>query len=594
MKSSVFSKVSAGLLLASGFIAWVSTGCSEVETFSVNAPDGIGEKIDSIAAANASKQSSGDTTFLTVATSIVGAEDCSSGWWTVWSDDFAVPAGKTLHLEFINHTSGANNWNNWNVCVANMAGAKSTSDNSAYGEHFALRSDIYGWGGSLSTYDAGLLKSNYLDTDDSGAYLDDFDGDGDIWGDFRSQMEGAECHLEFDHATTGMLYFTGTSACDKYTYVETYEQDLGTVDDVYAFLICDGSYFEMKRAYLTSSTHLSVDDQVATSIVASDYPTSIEVGDSNYVGNAKFTVTYADGSSAQVDTSDVTFSIDEAYLTTPGTYTVVYSYSGTKLGNNSTSVNGYYNIEVTNRIVEIKASYTAYVIGGAKYVTLSPAAVNVTAVYANGSEASLSSDLYSVEFTGGKVVYPGTIGTTSGIATVTYSTASGESLTATCDLEIKASSLPAQTDPVGAEDFSNGWWSTFTQDWAVASGENQTVSMTLSSLQGGNWQSPCTILRKADFTEYAVVRMDNYGWGELGYGTAKLESNWNWDTFRTSLTGSTVCITVANNGDGTASVRYYVVYANGEEHYQYYDNISVDADDLQFALVTEESYLVFD
>ena len=53
-------------------------------------------------------------------------------------------------------------------------------------------------------------------------------------------------------------------------------------------------------------------------------------------------------------------------------------------------------------------------------------------------------------------------------------------------------------------------------------------------------------------------------------------------------------MTVANSGNGKASVRYYVVYANGETHFQYYDNITVDSADVQFAFVTEASYLDFD
>ena len=68
-------------------------------------------------------------------------------------------------------------------------------------------------------------------------------------------------------------------------------------------------------------------------------------------------------------------------------------------------------------------------------------------------------------------------------------------------------------------------------------------------------------------TEYGVVRMDHFGWlyatntneglAELGWNLA---SNWNWDTFLTNLDGSHVTVTVANSGNGKASVRYHVVY----------------------------------
>jgi hypothetical protein len=55
-----------------------------------------------------------------------------------------------------------------------------------------------------------------------------------------------------------------------------------------------------------------------------------------------------------------------------------------------------------------------------------------------------------------------------------------------------------------------------------------------------------------------------------------------------------VDITVANDGNGLASIRYHVIDGLGEEHFQFYDSIPVDSADVTFALVTEESYLIFD
>ena len=106
-----------------------------------------------------------------------------------------------------------------------------------------------------------------------------------------------------------------------------------------------------------------------------------------------------------------------------------------------------------------------------------------------------------------------------------------------------------------------------------------------------NWHSPCTILRKADKSEYGVVRMDNFGWGN-GYATAVGTSDWNWDKFTSNITGSKVVIKVTNNGNNTADVLYNVTYANGETQFQKYTGVTVDSNDLNCALVTEVSYLV--
>ena len=145
---------------------------------------------------------------------------------------------------------------------------------------------------------------------------------------------------------------------------------------------------------------------------------------------------------------------------------------------------------------------------------------------------------------------------------------------------------------VGATNFSTGWWQAFSADYTVASGSSKTFTMYCYSDNLANWHSPCTILRKADKTENAVVRMDNFGWG-TGYGPATRTSNWNWDIFTSSISGSRVVITVTNNGDNTADILYNVTYANGETHFQKYAGVTVNSADLTCALVTEESYLVF-
>ena len=75
--------------------------------------DDLQSKIDSIANSKG-PVNSGDTTYININTMMIGEDDNSSGWWSAFSDYFTIPTNKLLHLEFINHTTGANNWNNWN------------------------------------------------------------------------------------------------------------------------------------------------------------------------------------------------------------------------------------------------------------------------------------------------------------------------------------------------------------------------------------------------------------------------------------------------------------------------------------------------
>ena len=103
-------------LCAAVLAAFVLVGCEELDIYSIDAPSDLQSRIDSIAA---SRPNTGDTTFLTIATAIVGPEDNSAGWWAYFSDYFTIPTNKLLHLEFVNHGTGVNNWNNWNLVVTN-------------------------------------------------------------------------------------------------------------------------------------------------------------------------------------------------------------------------------------------------------------------------------------------------------------------------------------------------------------------------------------------------------------------------------------------------------------------------------------------
>ncbi len=246
---------------------------------------------------------------------------------------------------------------------------------------------------------------------------------------------------------------------------------------------------------------------------------------------------------------------------------------------------------VDAKLTGIEAVAEAYLIGGAKGVVLSAEGVKVNGLYSDGSKIQVQNGELAYSFD--EPYLSVTPGVYNNVGTVEYTAPTGETYTASVTLAVKAGDQGAQTEMVGAEDFSNGWWTTFSKDWNVPAGTSQTVSMTVGSDNAGNWHSPCTILRKADGAEYVVVRQDNWGWGASWDDSLKL-CDWNWDTFASAINGSKVVVTVANDGLGKASIRYHVVDGNGEVHYQYYDNIAVDSADVTFAFVTEESYLIFD
>ncbi|MEZ7867761.1 MAG: hypothetical protein QMB37_09990 [Paludibacteraceae bacterium] len=552
------SALYATLLAAIGLV-----GCERLDLYSIDAPSDLQSRIDSIAAA---RPNTGDTTYINITTAIVGPEDNSAAWWAHFSDYFTIPTNKLLHMEFVNHGSGVNNWNNWNLAITNEV-ANRTGD--GYKEYFILRSDAYGWGNT--DFNLKMITHNYPDTD----------GDGDIWNDFRRTMQGARVALDVDHSATGNVFVTATAVgTNGVTLVETYQQPVSATADIVAFLIADGSYFEMKKAYLIPSKVTAVEDVEPVSITVSGAPTFVELGNNNFWGDATATVTFADGSTAKVDSADLSFNVIPD-MTTIGMKTVVVAYNKTKQGEYTKAVSTIYKLEVTNPVVSLEVTtmplITTYYYFNADPIIFNTTGLVVTATYSDGTKTIIPNS--SLQF--GKIL----AATGSQGVLISYAGAT-KTVSTTCPL-----TLVKGIGQVGNTDFSSGWWTAFSPDYKVASGASKTITMYCYSDNLANWHSPCTILRKTDKTENAVVRMDSFGWG-AGYGTAILTSDWNWDKFTSSINGSRVAITVKNNGNNTADISYDVTYATGEKHFQKYAGITVDSSDLNCALVTELSYLV--
>jgi len=551
-------------LCALAAVAAVSMGCSGLEPYTVDAPADLADKIAEYQAEKQAGQSD-DYTEITITSAIVGAEDNSAGWWTEFSQYFIIPSGKKLVVEFDNFGTGANNWNNWNACVATAA----DRDTDGYSEYFVLRSDAYGWGNA--DYNGAMIEFDY-------------GGQEVNWDEFREKMQGASVTISVDHARAGAVYFEAKSvATDGFVITEKYNQPVSATDDIEMFLICDGSHFNVKKAYLVPSEIAEIPDEDAVSISVAGLPVSVEVGSAveDIIASAVATVTFTDNSSSEVSLDDVNFAFGEDFTATVGKKTLVYSYSKTKQGNYGKSVAGYAQIEVTNPVASLEVTkapvLTTYYVYD-QPVNFYSAGIEVTATYADGTTGIMD----NATLTFGKVQPQA--GTQE--VEISYSSTSA-TVTTTCEVTAVMGSAS-----VGLSDFTNGWWTSFSEDAVVPAGESKVFKMQLYSDNLGNWHSPCVIMRRADMSEYCVVRMDHYGWGDDNYAGVVAESNWNWDIFQGNLNMSMVTITVTNNGDGTAEILYNVTYPNGEEHFQKYSNIIVDSADLQTALVTEESYLV--
>ena len=81
--ATVFCSAALGLLTL--------TGCEGGDLYSINSPDWISAKADSIAAAKAAEQGEEEIEGMHEDVYTVGAPDFSTGWWAVFSKYYQIP-----------------------------------------------------------------------------------------------------------------------------------------------------------------------------------------------------------------------------------------------------------------------------------------------------------------------------------------------------------------------------------------------------------------------------------------------------------------------------------------------------------------------
>ena len=149
---------------------------------------------------------------------------------------------------------------------------------------------------------------------------------------------------------------------------------------------------------------------------------------------------------------------------------------------------------------------------------------------------------------------------------------------------------------LGAEDNSTPFWGAHTENIKIAPKETKVATFTNYSSCANNWNNFCVVLCKADNSEYAVVRADNFGWGD-GYAacTPTMEEGRDWEAWRPAMDGAKVTTYVTNNGDGTADVKAVMVGNNGAIYTQEYKGINtVDPDNFYFRFTVDGCHLIFD
>ena len=560
--------------MCTAFLGMVA--CTGLTPYEIDAPEDLAEKIAEYKAEKEAGQDvPDDAVEVEVSPAIVGKEDNSSPWWTDFSQYFTIPVAKKLVINFVNY-SGAENWNNW---VLALTTAKERGADG-YAEYAVIRADNYGWG---AAYDGANIAIDMDGTTPTGDAW---------WATFREKMSGASVELVIDHASEGSAYVVATAtATDGTIITETFHCPVSFTDDINVFMVADGAHTKLDRAYVTTSAYPILPDSAPAKVILSDYPTAVDFNSDpeqiDFWGKTVATVVFEDESSMTVAREDLDIAVPD--LTTPGIKTVVVSYSYTKKGILAKAATGYYNFELVAGLEALEItklpSHSTYIYFENTQLDFRPYGMQLQARYSGGTTVPLTFDDVTVSDI---VLQEG-----EQELTITYKPGS-QAVSTTIKVNLVKGEFA-----LGVPELNSAWWTYFAPDLKVPSGQSVSYEMDVYSVATENWFAPVAILRKGDLSlggagEYAVVRMDNFGWGNAFVNDdANKESDWNWDLFKPMLTNAHVKITATNNGDN-AVIRYDVSWANGEEHFQLYKNIAIDdANDVNLSVTVDNCYAVF-
>lgn len=544
------------------------TGCEGSDMFSVNGPDWLSEKIDSIANSNKG-------TAPTISPTTLGATDNSDAWWTSHLDaDIKIESNKSYSTTFTNYTSGGNNWNNYVVVLRK-------ADKT---EYCCLRSDDYGWGDSF----ASCTHSNSASAD---------------WGAWLAQMNGAKVTVTVtnygDNTADVVAEVTGTeglTSTQKYLGIPVESADL------YLDFTTDGCHYVFDKAEMDVA---DVKDQQPESMELIDVPAEVDKGTSvkDFTSTLKAKVTYADGAVKEVAASDLEFIVVPD-METVGEKYVVATLNKTLLGkaaDKTISANAKFSVVAGIKSITVTKApeHTNYYFFNSsafasadRTLAFDPTGMEVTAKYVEGEDAVLDNS---------KLTFSA-IPATAGEHEVTITTENGRKTTVKVNVaESKLVAANPTPSVVGATDNSSAFWTEFSDDIKIPAGQTLEYGFTNYTDAASNWHNFCVILRQASLTEYVVVRADNYGWtydnaGPYGYKDCTSSGGQtDWAAWLAAMNGAKCKVYITNNNNGRADIQITMLGNDGVTYTQSYLGISgIDVNDLQSAFTVENAHIVFD
>lgn len=562
--------------------------CEGGELYDVNAPEWISDKIQEI---EDSKKEPEDEVLEGMQEDVytIGNTDFTSGFWAAFSKYYVIPDGEKWNAVFNLNINPADNtyYKNFALIITNDV----ERGGEGYLEYGAIRFDVTGnpetynsqWGDHIDfQYISGTLLLDPVDNKDENV-----------------QKLGGKVTLTVDRTSENAFTVKMTNGVATKTYAQPNKEPNLNADasntNIRCFLVPEGSYIDFLQTNIVPVGGLtSAADKNPVSMVLQNVPAQISLGTSleEAMTNISAIVTFEEGVTKTVTASELSFSAIPDINQT-GDKTLVAVYNKTFKGENCDKpivanasfkvVGVLQSISITTAPSRTKPYY--YTSEDAKSCTMpfDPTGMVVTGTYSDGSSVVIDNAKLSFSAIPAK----------AGSQPVTIT--AGENITATVNVTVsEATVVKNSTDMIGTEDNSTAFWGAHSDDFNVPAGQTKSITFTNYSSLSDNWNNFVVILRKADLTEYAVVRADNLGWG-TGYGACTPNgTQGDWATWLAGMNGAKVTVYVTNCGDGTADVQAVMQGTDDAISTQCYWGINtIDANDLNFALTVDGCHLVF-
>lgn len=571
------------------------TGCEGSDMFSVNSPDWLSEKIDSIEKANQSTEEV--LVGMNEDVYTVGNTDFSSAFLTSFSKYYQVDDNQKWNAVFnLNiNPSATNTYKNFVLYITNDVDRGGTG----YTEYGAIRFDNQPSGNSEwgDHIDRKYVQSNLTFETDKDKGVDKL---------------GGKVTLTVDRSRVDTFLVKITNGTVTKTYTQPYKIGNLNADasnsKIRCFLVPEGSYIDFMQSNVEPiGGYTSAQDKAPVSMVLNNVPAEVDENTplEKAMENVSATVTFEEGITKVIPAKELYFSAIND-MNVSGTKNLIVIYNKTFKGENaSTPIVAQKTFEVAPAIKALhivsaptRLTYKYYEAAGitnpaSAVFPVDTKGLTVQATYLNGVTRDITLDKLVISAVPMK----------AGKQAVTVTAKNGVKTTFDVTVEKHAATFVTPSPAIlGAEDCTTGWWGAHLDaDVKVPAGE--TCAFSFTNLGGAaNWNNYVVVLRNAALAEYVVVRSDNYGWtgdnsGPYGWKncTAGSTGAADWATWLAGMNGAKVVVYVTNNNNGTADVLAITTGTDGKVNTQYYYGIDgVDANDLFVDFTVDSSCLKFD